>query len=117
MKPNWSTLAWVFFGSLFAGVFICGIGLGAAVPAINYVAAPIVCPGGQMTSSSQSYTVSPTTSGDVVSLYCVDKSTGSATPVYMFPTVCFSGLIWGVLIFVVIYAFMYFRRRGNPASG
>ncbi len=116
MKINWSTVAWAFFGSVFAGIFIIGIGLGAAIPALNYVASPLVCPGGQMTSSAQSYTVSPTTSGDVVSLYCVDKASGSATPIYMFPTVCFSGLIWGFLIFVAIMLFIYLRPARRAAS-
>lgn len=116
MKINWGSLAWVFFGSIFAGIFIIGIGLGAALPSLNYVASPLVCPGGQVTSSSQSYTVSPTTSGDTVSLYCVDKATGSATPIYMFPTVCFSGLIWGFLIFVAIMLFVYFSGRRRPAT-
>ncbi len=47
MKLKTSTLIWVFIWSLFMGVTAISIGVGAAYPPLNYIAAPVVCPGGR----------------------------------------------------------------------
>jgi hypothetical protein len=116
MNMKIGTIAQAFFWCLFAGVIGIGIGLGAAFPPLNFIAAPFVCPGGSMTYSSQGYTVSPVESVTTVSLNCVDAATGSATEVNMFPTVFYSGLIYGLIIFVVVLVIMAIsaNRRKAP---
>src|SRR5512135_3578869 len=99
MNMKYSKIASLFFWGIFSGVIIVGIGLGVAIPALNYIAGPFVCPGGHMTNTSQGYTVSPVESVTTVSLYCVD-ATGNSTEVGMFPTVLYSGVIYGLIIFV-----------------
>jgi hypothetical protein len=118
MNIRFSAIAQAFFWSIFSGIIGIGIGLGAAIPPLNYVAAPFVCPGGTMTNSTQGYTVSPVESVTTVSLYCVDKATGSATEVNMFPTVLYSGVIYGLVVFAAVLALMLIsaNRRGARQS-
>jgi hypothetical protein len=83
---------------IFAGVVIIGIGIGAVYPPINYVASPLVCPNGTMTNTRERSTASRNRHGEAVSLFCVDDETSVKAEVYVFPTVIYSGLIYGSII-------------------
>jgi len=115
MNLRFSTIAQAFFWSIFAGVTGIGIGLGAAFPPLNYVAAPFVCPGGTMTNTTQGYTVSPVESVTTVSLYCVEATTGSRREVGMFPTVLYSGVMYGLVIFAVVVVIMVTTANNRQA--
>ncbi len=116
MNVKLSSLASTFFWCIFTGVIGIGIGLGAAIPPLNYIATPFVCPGGTMTNTQQGYTVSPVESVTTVSLYCVNAA-GSETEVGMFPTVLYSGVIYGVIVFLVVFLIQVIAANRGGASG
>ncbi len=79
MKLKKSTLVWTFLWSLFMGVTTISIGIGAAFPPLNYIAAPFVCPGGTMSVDEQGYNPSPGTTVTTLTGYCTDGATGEKT--------------------------------------
>lgn len=100
LKP--STIIWTFIWCIFMGITVGSFALGAIFPPSNYVAQPFVCPGGHMDSTSQDYTVSPVESGSVITMYCVDGSTGARTELGLFPMSLYSGTIYGLLLFFIV---------------
>ncbi len=114
LKP--STIATTLFWCLFMGVTVISIGAGAVFPQLNYVAGPLICPGGTMSTSQQGYNVSPVRSVTTVTMYCIDGKTGTRNEVDVFPTCLFSGLIYGLLLFFVVFAVMLIRAQGSGKS-
>jgi hypothetical protein len=102
MNIKASTLVWTFIWSLFMGVTAISIGVGALFPPLNYVAKPFVCPGGTMTVEQQVYTVSPVETVTTLTWYCVNRETGAKSELSMWPMSIASGLIYGLLLFLVI---------------
>ncbi len=116
MRVKISTVIWVFLWSLFMGVTAISIGFGAAFPPLNYVAAPFVCPGGTLSAEEQGYTVSPVESVTTITWYCIDGKTGEKAELSMWPMALSSGLIYGFLLFLVIFAVMVLRARRSASS-
>jgi len=102
MNIKLSTLFWTFIWSLFMGVTAISIGVGALFPPLNYVAKPFVCPNGSMSVKGDTYNVSPVETVTTLTWYCSDKSSGTKTELSMWPMSIASGLIYGVLLFLVI---------------
>ena len=111
MKLKTSTLVWTFLWSLFMGVTAISIGVGALFPPLNYIAGPFVCPGGTMSTEEQGYRPSPGTTVTTITWYCTDGSTGAKNELSMWPMSVASGLIYGLLLFLVIFAGMQIRAR------
>jgi hypothetical protein len=100
MKLTWSTLLWTLLSCLFTGIIIISIGFGAAFPPIDRVARPFVCPHGQMEYEQQVYTPTPVETVTTTTWYCIDKQTGEKTELGIFPMSLYSGMVYGLLLFV-----------------
>ncbi len=107
----------VFIWSIFMGVTAIAIGVGAAFPPLNQIAAPFICPNGQMTYTEETSNPLPGTTYTQIGWYCVDKQTGAKTELDIFPMTLYSGVFYGLLLFVVILAIWYFANRRKASSG
>ena len=106
-----STLVWTFIWSLFMGVTAISIGVGALFPPLNYISGPFVCPGGALSTDQQMYHTAPGTTVTTITWYCTNGSTGTRTELSIWPMSLASGLIYGLLLFLVIFAVMWIRAR------
>ncbi len=59
MKLKTSTVIWVFLWSIFMGITVGSIGLGAAFPKLELLTGPFVCPRGKMDLQTQDYNPTP----------------------------------------------------------
>ena len=116
MKLKLSTVVWTFVWCIFMGITVGSIGIGAAFPPANFIAAPFVCPGGQMQSSSQVDNVSPVETVTTITLYCVDGNTGAKTELGIFPMSLYAGTIYGLLLFLVVLLGMALLGRNKSSS-
>jgi hypothetical protein len=98
------------------GVTAISIGVGALFPAMNLVAKPFVCPGGQMTLTSDYYQVSPVENVTTLTWYCADAKTGVKTELGIFPMSLYAGVIYGLLLFFVILLGMVIMNRNKALS-
>jgi len=98
------------------GITFVSIGLGSLFPALNTVAKPFVCPGGQMQVNSQNYQVSPVERVTTLTWYCVDGQSGTKTELYPFIINFYAGSFYGFLIVVVVAIFWYFYGRWDPST-
>lgn len=105
-KIKTSNVIWTFIWCIFMGVTVGSIGLGAAFPSLNLIAKPFVCPTGDMQLSTQSYQPTPVENVTTISWYCVDSKTGTQTELGVFPMSLYAGALYGLLLFVVVFAFM-----------
>ena len=111
MKLKGSTILWTFIFCIFMGITVVSIGIGAAIPSINLIARPFVCPGGQMQNTSQVYTPSPIETVTTITWYCVDEKTGTQTELGIFPMVLYAGVIYGLLLFLLVLIGMEISAR------
>ena len=116
MKFKKSTMVWVFIWSLFMGVTAISIGFGALFPPLNYVAAPFVCPGGTMSEVQEVYHPSPGSTVTTVTWYCTTGATGEKNELSMWPMSVASGLIYGLLLFLVILLGMTLNAHRTSAK-
>ena len=117
MKFKTSTLIWVFVWSIFMGVTVGSIGLGAVFPSANLIAKPFVCPNGQMQLETQGYDVSPVETVTTLTWYCADRASGVREELGIFPMSLYAGAIYGLLLFAVIALVLWFkayRAAKNP---
>ncbi len=103
MGMKTSSLIWLFLWSIFMGVTACSIGVGAVYPPLNYIAAPLLCPGGQMGENSTVYNPYPGTTVTTEDWICTNDTTGAQTPVSIFKIALVSGPIYGVVLFVLVF--------------
>ena len=119
MKINTSTIIWLIVGfiwSWFMGITAVSLGLGSLFPAINMVAKPFVCQGGQMVNNSQNYRVSPVENVTTLTWYCVDIHSGAKTELNPFIINVYAGSFYGLLIIVAVLIILYFYRRWGSSK-
>jgi hypothetical protein len=119
MKIKTSTIMWLiggFIWSWFMGITAVSLGLGSVFPAINRVAKPFVCPGGQMVINSQNYTISPVENVTTLTWYCVDNLSGAKTELNPFIINVYAGSFYGLLIFVAVLGILYFYWRWGSSK-
>lgn len=116
MKFNRSSLLLIFVWCLFMGVTTISIGLGAVFPSMNKIAKPFVCPRGEMQVETHGYYPSPGTTVTTLTWYCVDTASGEKRELGIFPMVLYAGLIYGLLLFLVIFLFMFIRSNRSPGA-
>ncbi|GJQ51336.1 MAG: hypothetical protein HKUEN02_01830 [Anaerolineaceae bacterium] len=104
MKNNWMGISLLFIWCLFMGVTAISIGFGAVFPSMNLIAKPFICPRGEMQLETQDYYPSPVETVTTLTWYCVDHTTGEKVELGLFPMSLYAGLIYGFLLFLVIYA-------------
>jgi hypothetical protein len=116
MKLKISSITWTFIWSIFMGITVGSIGIGAAFPAVNLIAKPFVCLNGQMQNVSDYYQVSPVENVTTQTMYCVDGKTGAKTELDLFPMSLYAGTIYGLLLFLVILLGMIILSRNQKFS-
>ncbi len=113
MKMKTSTLLLTLVWCLFMGVTAISIGFGAIFPSMNRIAKPFVCPRGEMEVETQTYNPSPGTTVTTLTWYCVDAS-GTKEELGIFPMALYAGLIYGFILFIVVFLFMFIRSNRAP---
>ncbi len=113
MKPAAGLLI-LFIFCLFMGVTAISIGLGAAFPAINTIAKPFVCADGVLESDQQIYRPYPGKTITTRTWFCTSAS-GEKVALSAFPMSLYAGLMYGVLLFVILFALMLVRGRRRNA--
>lgn len=103
MKNNQIGISLLFVWCLFMGVTVISIGFGAIFPSMNRIAKPFICPRGEMQLETQDYYPSPVETVTTLTWYCVDNTTGEKVELGLFPMSLYAGLIYGLLLFLVIY--------------
>jgi hypothetical protein len=98
------------------GVTAISIGFGAVFPSMNLIAKPFVCPNGKMDLQTQTYNPYPGNTITTLTWYCVDQKTGTSAELGIFSMSLYAGLIYGFLLFVVIYIFMFIRARRSVSA-
>jgi hypothetical protein len=119
MKISTGTIIWLILGfiwSWFMGITAVSLGVGSLFPAINMVAKPFVCPGGQVEIKSQHYQVSPVEDVTTLTWYCVDIHSGAKTELNPFIINFYAGSFYGVLIMVAVLSIVYCYRRWDPSK-
>lgn len=112
-----STLIWTFLWSIFMGVTVGSIGLGAAFPSLNLITQPVVCRGGSMELETADYHPSPVETVTTQTWYCVDNAAGVRREISPFKMAAVAGPLYGLLLFAVILAVAWLRaRRGAGAA-
>lgn len=110
----------VLIWSLFMGVTAISIGFGAAFPALNQIAQPFVCSTGHMQVLMSTSHPQPGTTYTSEKWQCVDNRTGQAQPVNELSMFLVNGLIYGTILFAVIYLWWWIRmnktKRQTPQS-
>jgi hypothetical protein len=101
----------VLIWSLFMGVTAISIGLGAAFPPLNQIAQPFVCSNGHMQVLLSTSHPQPGTTYTSEKWQCVDNQTGQAQPVNEMSMFLINGLIYGTILFAVIYLWWWVATR------
>lgn len=109
MKPAAGILI-LFAFSIFMGVTAISLGLGAAFPAINTIAKPFVCPDGVLESDQQVYRPYPGKTITTRTWFCTAAS-GEKVALSAFPMSLYAGVIYGGLMFAVLFGLMLVRGR------
>ena len=115
-KP--SSIILLLVWCLFMGVTAISIGFGAAFPALNRIAGPVVCPNGDMLVDEQTYRPSPGTTVTTMDWLCVDGKTGEAQPINELSMFLFNGLIYGTILFAIIMLsyWLIMKRRAQRVA-
>jgi hypothetical protein len=67
-----------------------------------------------MEVETQTYRPSPGTTITTLTWYCVDAVSGDKKELGIFPMALYAGLIYGFILFIVIFLFMFIRFNGSP---
>ena len=115
MKLKASTVIQTFLWCLFMGITVISIGLGAAIPSLNRIAKPFICPNGEMQLSTQEYNPSPVETITTLTWYCLDSETGAKTELGIFPMCLYAGTIYGLSLFIVVLIILSVQAGRNPS--
>jgi hypothetical protein len=117
-KFKFSTVFWIFVWSIFMGITVGSIGLGAVFPGVNRITAPFVCKGGRLDLVTQDYHPSPVETVTTLTWYCVDPNSGAQQEVSPFTMALISGPFYGLVLFFLILLGMWIlaKRRGPTES-
>jgi len=95
---------------IFMGITAISVGVGAAVPSVNLIAKPVVCPNGTMESMAQVFRPYPGKTVTSRTWYCTDEQ-GTRTELSMFPISMFAGTIYGLGLFALGFVTVMLRRK------
>jgi large-conductance mechanosensitive channel len=113
MQRIWGWLG-VLGVSLFCGLLMIGIALGAIIPkVVEPIAAPVVCANGKLEITQNTTSYRPGESDTWTTDTCVDVATGKQQDVSL-PTTVVAGLIYSLIIFVIL---MVWSTYGKWKSG
>ena len=86
--------------SLFVGVIIQAVGIGAAITPMQSVSGPLICGDNQLELQKDYYSYKPGQSGYTITWYCVDEETGAKED-RMFTVILAAGEIYSLVLFVI----------------
>lgn len=115
MNFKGSSLFLIFIWCWFMGITAISIGFGAVFPSMNRIAKPFICPTGEMELETQTYRPYPGNTTTTLTWYCVDTS-GNRKELGIFPMSLYAGTIYGILLFIVVFLFMYIRSTRAPSA-
>jgi hypothetical protein len=98
-----------FLASIFAGVVVVSIGLGAAFPSINRVAKPFVCPHGELAFDRNVSSPMPGETYATIVWYCDDQALD------YFSVVGSAGVLYGLACFPLFLLIRYFFQRWDES--
>ena len=110
MKIDFRNLAITFLSSMFVGIIIISIGLGAAIHVLHRIATPFVCSDGRMESESEYYSYQPGQSTTTLSWFCVNTETNETQDIHLKAGIV-AGVIYGLIIFVISILFQLFGKN------
>src|SRR5690349_4523346 len=85
-----------FLASIFFGVIVFSVGLGAVYPSINRIAKPFVCPGGELTFEKNVSQPMPGETYATIQWYCTEA--GEKIALNYSSVFLPAGLIYGLLV-------------------
>jgi len=98
MKPDGSSMTVLLVLSLFCGIIIIALGLGAEYTSVNKVMGPLIC-GREKLEVAWEYNVSHPGKAVLDGRWlCVDETAGTVQDASI-KTILISGLVYGLLIF------------------
>lgn len=115
MKFNLFAVLGLLGISLFTGIIIVSIGLGAAFPAMERVAAPFVCGGNRLDLHLDHYSYKPGQSGYIITWYCVDPD-GTPEDV-SWRIILVAGLIYSAVLFFISVVWLLTAGKQVQAVG
>lgn len=100
---------------MFVGIIVISIGLGAAIPSLERIAAPVVCSNGKLMLESETYNPVPGETTITRTWLCVDKASGKEEKV-TFYVAWVAGVIDGLILFVLsVIALIVNKKFGKSA--
>jgi len=115
MQRIWSWLG-VLGVSMFCGIILVSIALGAIIPkVINPIAKPLVCSNGNLEITQNTTSYRPGESDTWTTDTCVDSATGQQQDVSL-QTTLGAGIIYSLIIFVIIMVWCLFSRKNSTES-
>lgn len=107
-----SLIAW-FVWSIFMGVTAISMGVGALFPPINYIAKPLACPKGQLSYNREVSNPYPGATYITAGWVCTDSQTGAQTTINALHMSVYTGPLYGLLLFLVVFPFWYQYTLSN----
>ncbi len=115
MNRIWGILG-ILGVSMFCGLIMIAIAVGAVVPKlIEPIAAPVVCPHGQLVITQNTTSYRQGESDTWTTDTCVDATTSAQQDVSMQTTFA-AGMIYSLIIFVIILVWQGYKRLTTRAS-
>ena len=99
MKKDLSMLYFAIIGSLFTGFIIISIGIGALIPSMHKLTAPLICRG-EVDVDTTRYSIRPGETYWEHKIYCI--KTGGGVDEITFPAIGMTGLVASAIIFAIL---------------
>src|SRR5436305_286274 len=96
-KRGFSTVIVALFWSVFFGITVFAIGIGALFPQINRISAPFVCPAGELDWEEATYRPSPGSTVTTITWVCADTRTGKKEVIEGVGPNLIAGTIYGLI--------------------
>jgi hypothetical protein len=102
---------------VFMGVMGISLGLGTAVPQINLIAQPVLCPDGEMehSNSSRKGTGRNRNATYTSTSWTCEEGPGKSDPIASFTVALVAGPVYGLLMFLPLAMLMAIAGRGRRA--
>lgn len=115
MQRLWTWLG-VLGVSMFCGIILVSIAVGAVIPkVINPIAGPLVCGNGKLVITQNTTSYRPGESDTWTTDTCVDSATGNQQDVSL-QTTLGAGMIYSLIIFVILIVYAEYSKLTSRKS-
>jgi hypothetical protein len=101
-----------FIFSIFLGITAGSMGFGSRFPGLNLIAAPLLCPGGEI-SYTQHVTEIGTATYWTADWFCLEEGSGAKTELDADKVHGVAGTFYGLLIFLLLLGLMHLYWNSN----